>query len=95
MCDFHLGTNGWPLDYECINGVAMDIDEYCEGPAMDVIRWLAPCHPKYCKTCRGTGEVDDGDCVACNGTGATDRVNDSIERLEQSMSDDARKVGEE
>ena len=83
MCDFHLGTNGWPQDFECVNGVAIDIDCYVEGP-WDTC-YPAPCHPHYCKACMGTGEVEeDGgsvDCEACDGTGYTNGKNDSIARL--------------
>ncbi|MDG4719383.1 hypothetical protein [Thalassospira aquimaris] len=83
MCDFHLGTNGWPQDFECVNGVAIDIDCYVEGP-WDTC-YPAPCHPNYCKTCLGTGAVEeDGgsvDCENCKGTGYTNGKNDSIARL--------------
>lgn len=70
----------------CVNGVAIDVDEFCEGWQRDVAYPLAPCHPHYCRECGGTGEqVTDegsGDCPACNGVGVTSGVNDCQERLE-------------
>ena len=73
MCDFHLGTNGWPQDFECVNGVAIDIDCYVEG-TWDAV-YPAPCHPHYCRSCMGTGEIEVGNvdygCDDCGGTGFT------------------------
>lgn len=70
-------------DFECINCVAIDIDCYIEGEWDDC--FPAPCHPQFCVTCNGTGEVtEDGgaaDCDDCGGTGYTNKVDDSIERL--------------
>jgi hypothetical protein len=54
-------------DVECVNGVLIDIDEAHEGPAMDVIRPVAPCHPMWAKQ-----QADP----------YGDWPNDSIERLE-------------
>jgi hypothetical protein len=70
----------------CVNGVAIDIDEYTEGWQRDVVYPVAPCHPRYCETCHGTGEVHfpfggHGDCECCAGEGATGSPNDSQERL--------------
>jgi hypothetical protein len=39
----------------CVNGVAIDIDTYTEGWFRDVVYPVAPCHPRYCETCHGTG----------------------------------------
>lgn len=78
----HLASKGWPQDFECINGVAMDIDEWSEGFINDETRPLAPCHPGFCTSCSGTGyNKDTGDCPACNGEGNTLGQNDSIARL--------------
>jgi len=77
-----LQAQGWPQDYHCINGVAMDIDEWSEGFDEDEVRPLAPCHPGYCGGCMGTGTVGEGfDCPKCEGTGNTLGKNDSIQRL--------------
>jgi hypothetical protein len=104
MCDFHLGTNGWPQDFECINGVAIDIDNYTEGSWEMSGLWLAPCHPHYCKRCNGTGEtvyyengVPDGiiDCPDCNGSGATNGENDFLERLASYAADARAQMAEE
>jgi len=55
-------------DVECVNGVLIDIDEFNEGHATDLIRPVAPCHPMW------SAQVRDPD-------GET-WVNDSIERLD-------------
>lgn len=34
-------------DVHCVNGVLIDIDEAHEGPALDVVRPVAPCHPMW------------------------------------------------
>jgi len=85
MCDYRLGSKGYPQDFECINGVAIDIDNYMEGSWDMGFVGPAPCHTHYCVTCKGTGEVtEDGgaaDCDDCSGTGYTNQINDSIERL--------------
>lgn len=59
--------NRFGQDVECVNGVLIDIDEFTEGHARDVIRPVAPCHPMWSK------QISDPD-------GETWR-NDSIERL--------------
>tara|TARA_B100000678_G_C18224400_1_gene508231 strand:- start:776 stop:1150 length:375 start_codon:yes stop_codon:yes gene_type:complete len=84
MCDLH--KNGiYAKDFECINGIAIDIDNYIEGSWDMGFVGPAPCHPHYCGSCKGTGEViEDGgtaDCEECDGTGYTNGVDDSIERL--------------
>lgn len=79
------GDAGYSRDFECKNGVAVDIDEWFEGLSLDVVRPLAPCHPGFCKACRGTGNGDGGDCEACNGTGNTLGPNDSLERLQKTV----------
>lgn len=52
-----LAGRGWPADYECVNGVAINIDVYFEGWERDVVAPLAPCHPGFCERCNGTGEI--------------------------------------
>ena len=62
--------NGWMgSDVECVNGILIDIDEFTEGYALDVWRRPAPCHPRRCTACAGTGEEDGGDCDTCEGSG--------------------------
>ena len=58
-------------DVECVNGVLIDIDEFNEGCALDVIRPVAPCHPMWKRQCADP----DGDWP-----------NDSIERLTDALS---------
>lgn len=96
MCDYHLGTNGYPQDFECVNGVAIDIDCYIEGAWDDCLP--APCHPYYCKACRGTGEVEEdggaADCEECDGTGYTNGKDDSIDRLTEHSQQDETEIPE-
>ena len=54
-------------DIHCVNGVLIDIDEAYEGPALDVVRPVAPCHPSW------DAQIADPD---------GDWPNDSIERIE-------------
>lgn len=81
----HLASHGWPEDFECINGVAIDVDEWQEGHDESILRHPAPCHPHFCKACGGSGEfyTEEGaeDCPHCSGTGYRNGKNDSIERL--------------
>lgn len=57
----------------CHHGVAMDDDEYFEGYARDTIYPPCICHPKFCKTCHGTGwapeeiaeKINSDDCPDC------------------------------
>lgn len=79
----HLGQ-----DVECVNGVAIDIDVFTSGWSRDTLQTLAPCHPHYCSNCWGTGSIsEDGDtvedCPKCDGIGATNGVNNSLELLEE------------
>lgn len=74
-------------DVECINGVLIDIDEFTEGWTRDAIYPPAPCHPKYCGACAGTGDAGDddvgfSDCEWCGGTGYLGGVVDCQSRLE-------------
>lgn len=61
-CRKHWGLGH---DIECVHGVLIDIDEYTEGYARDVIRPPCSCNPKFCKKCHGTGEIKGGDCPDC------------------------------
>lgn len=61
----NLRDAGYPSDFECVNGIAIDIDEAHEGWQPDVVYPPAPCHPAYCPTCRGSGEQELGDCPDC------------------------------
>lgn len=81
-----LQGSGWPQDFECVNGVAIDIDEFTEGCDTDEIRPLAPCHPGFCKACFG-GIFDNDDCPDCKGTGNTLGENDADVRLEAAYAD--------
>ncbi|KXJ56540.1 MAG: hypothetical protein AXW12_00470 [Thalassospira sp. Nap_22] len=88
MCDLH-SEGIYARDYECINGIAIDIDNYTEGSWDMGFVGPAPCHPHYCESCCGTGErnhcvngiENDDECGHCGGTGYTNQINDSIERL--------------
>lgn len=61
----------------CHAGVAMDDDTYFEGYARDVVYPPCSCHPKFCKTCGGTGwapeeiaaKQNKDDCPDCDGSG--------------------------
>jgi len=60
-------------DLACFDGVIMDEDVYAEGWAADTIYPPCSCHPRYCPTCRGQGQVEVtdadgtgwGDCPDC------------------------------
>lgn len=74
-------------DVECVNGVLIDIDEAHEGWQDDVLYPPAPCHPKFCKPCNGSGRCPDGveadsdDCPACEGSGYVGGDDDCQARL--------------
>ena len=68
-CNRHIAG-----DVECCDGVVMDIDEYTEGWQPDVIYPPCDCNPRYCATCKGTGDApkdvgDSDDCPECSGIG--------------------------
>lgn len=76
----------FPGDVECIAGIAIDYDEFFEGWQTDVSYPPAPCHPGYCKPCKGTGDDSEGrpdsdDCRHCGGTGYAGGKDDCQERL--------------
>lgn len=79
-------------DVECVNGVLIDIDEFSEGWQTDVLYSPAPCHPKFCKTCSGSGRCpddvpsDSDDCPNCSGTGYVGGNTDCQERLDEARS---------
>lgn len=71
MADCKHCISGWfdgrfGQDVECVNGVLIDIDEWHEGHATNVVRPVAPCHPMW------EQQLADPD---------GDWPNDSIERL--------------
>ncbi len=82
-------------DYECINGIRIDIDVYTEGWERDVIYPPAPCHPNRCERCGGSGNAteDDAelhnsnDCPECSGTGYKGGAVDCRERLAETLED--------
>jgi len=76
-----LAGAGYPRDFVCRNGVAIDVDVWSEGWSRDSVYPLAPCHPGFCGTCRGGAELPDGDCETCGGTGNALGDNDSLARL--------------
>lgn len=57
----------------CHCGVVMDDDTYFEGYAHDTVYPPCECHPKFCKTCNGTGwapeeiadKINSDDCPDC------------------------------
>lgn len=53
----------------CHSGVMMDDDEHAEGWQKDVIYPPCPQNPKRCMKCNGYGEIDDGECPGCEGSG--------------------------
>lgn len=91
-----LGQKGWGGDHECVNGIAIDIDVFHEGWQPDFCYPPAPCHPAFCKSCGGTGDVGEWqghvlvseECSACAGSGYLGR-NDCQERLADAAGDAA------
>lgn len=67
-CSNGFLDNRFGQDVECVNGVLIDIDEWHEGYASDVVRPVAPCHPMWQR------QLADPDGETWE--------NDSIERLE-------------
>ena len=82
----HLGG-----DYECINGVRIDVDVYTEGWDRHVIYPPAPCHPNRCEKCGGSGDAPEDaetdDCAECHGTGYRGGIVDCQERLAETLED--------
>lgn len=80
-------------DYECINGVCIDIDVYTEGWELDLIYPPAPCHPNRCERCSGSGEASEDDanrlnrddCPGCRGTGYKGGAVDCQQRLVETL----------
>lgn len=68
-------------DYECVNGVLIDIDVAMEGPDPSTAFPPAPCNA--CRSCGGAGCKETGDCKACKGTGWKSGKEESQERLEE------------
>lgn len=79
----YLADRGWPQDFECVNGVAIDIDEYTEGFERDLYYPPAPCHPQFHAECLGCG------CEGCEGSGYVGgyAANDSQRRLRRRTRD--------
>jgi len=44
ISNFYFG-----IDVVCVNGVLIDIDEYCEGYQLNLSYTIAPCHPDWNK----------------------------------------------
>ncbi len=69
-------------DYECVNGVLIDIDVASEGWDPQTDYPPAPC--ECCPVCGGSGhEEATATCATCNGTGWRSGENESQDRLEE------------
>lgn len=75
MTDCVKCRNGWLDcgDFECVNGVLIDIDEAHEGAQIDICYPPAPC--MACEKCAAKG------CTACNDTGWRGGIDNSQELL--------------